>query len=144
MSSKKLPIARGRGPWPAFALAALALALAGCGAVKVQPTAPAGSTKLVSRGKIDSPLTSVHNHLGCMRDAHLAVQLVSPTKLQIGAARSGPTVVFTPTAGAAQAQQIDGNAQGAEAIGSALLYPNQASDAELTAIEDCLARGVQG
>lgn len=147
MSSKKLPIARGRGSWPAFALAALALALAlalaGCGSVKVQPTAAAGSTQLASRGKIDSPLT-VHNHLGCIRNDHLAVQVVSPTKLQIGAAPAGPTIVFTPTPGAAQAQQIDGNAQAAEAIGSALLYPNQGSDAELTAIEDCLAQGVQG
>ncbi len=144
MSSKKLPIACRRGSWPAFVLVTLALALAGCGSVKVQPTAPAGSTKLVSRGKIDSPLTNMHNHLGCLRSDHLAVQLVSPTKLQIDAAPAGPTVVFTPTPGAAQAQQIDGNAQAAEVIGSALLYPNQASDAELTAIEDCLDQGVQG
>lgn len=144
MSSKKLPIACPRGSWPAFALVALSLALAGCGSVKVQPTAAAGSTKLVSRGKIDSPLTAMGNHLGCIRDDYLAVQLVSPTKLQIGAAPAGPTVVFTPTPGAAQAQQIDGSAQGAEAIGSALLYPNQGSDPELTAIEDCLAQGVHG
>ena len=52
--------------------------------------------------------------------------------------------MFTPTSGAAQAQQIDGNAQSAEAIGTALLYPNQGSDSELTSIEDCLAQGVQG
>jgi hypothetical protein len=144
MSSKKLPIARRRGAWPAFAVVLLAVAVSGCGAVKVQPTAAAGSTTLVSRGKIDSPLTSMHNHLGCLRNDHIAATPVSPTKLQIGPAPSGPTVVFTPTPGAAQAQQIDGNAQGAEAIGSALLYPNQGSDAELTAIEDCLAQGVQG
>ena len=70
----------------------------------------------------------MHNHLGCLRDDHLAVQILSPTKLQIGAAPAGPTVVFTPTPGAAQAQQIDGDAQGAEVIGTALLYPNQGSD----------------
>jgi hypothetical protein len=29
-------------------------------------------------------------------------------------------------------------------IGSALLYPNQASDAELNQIETCLAQGVSG
>ncbi len=144
MSSKKLPIARRRGSWPAFALAALALALAGCGSVKVQPTASAGSTKLVSRGKIDSPLTAMHDHLGCLRDDHLAVQVLSPTKLRVGAAPAGPTIVFTATAGAAQAQQIDGTAQGAEVIGTALLYPNRGSDSELTGIEDCLDQGVQG
>ena len=29
-------------------------------------------------------------------------------------------------------------------IGSALLYPDQASDAELTEIEHCIAQGVSG
>lgn len=145
MSSKSLPIARRRGLWPLPWLALAAVAVAGCGgAVRVQPTTPAGSTQLASRGKIDSPLTDIHNHLGCLQADHLAVQTVGPTKLQIGAAPSGPTVVFTPTAGAAQAQQIDGNAQGAEAIGPALLYPNQGSPGELTQIEDCLAQGVSG
>ncbi len=144
MSSKRLPIAGRAGSWPAFALVALALALTGCGAVKVQPTAAAGSTKLASRGKVDSPLTDMHNHLGCLRADHLAVQVLSPTKLQVGAAPAGPTIVFTATDGAAQARQIDGTAQGAEVIGTALLYPNQGSDSELTGIEDCLDQGVQG
>jgi hypothetical protein len=145
MPSKKLPIARRRGLWPALCLALTAVAVTGCGgAVRVQPTTPSGSATLASRGKIDSPLTDVHNHLGCLQADHLAVQTVSPTKLQIGAAPDGPTVVFTPTPGAAQALQIDGNAQGAEVIGPALLYPNQGSPGELTRIEDCLAQGVQG
>ena len=145
MSSKKLPIARRRGLWPSLWLALTAVAVAGCGgAVRVQPTTPAGSATLASRGKVDSPLTDVHNHLGCLQADHLPVQVLSPTKLQIGGAPAGPTVVFTPTAGAAQAQQIDGNAQGAEVIGPALMYPNQGSPAELTQIEDCLGQGVQG
>ena len=145
MSSKKLPIARRRDLWPALCLALTAATVAGCGgAVRIQPTTPAGSTTLASRGKIDSPLTDIHNHLGCLQSDHLPVQTVSPTRLQIGAAPAGPTVVFTPTAGAAQAAQIDGNAQGAEVIGPALLYPNQGSPGELTQIEDCLGQGVQG
>ena len=142
MSSKKLPIARRAGLWSWVVLGLVALA--GCGAVKVQPTAPAGSTKLVSRGKVDSPLTDMHNHLECLRGEHLAVQVISSTKLQVGPAPAGPTIVFTPTAGAAQARQIDATAQGAEVIGTALLYPNQGSDSELTGIEDCLDQGVQG
>ena len=145
MSSKKLPIAHRRGLWPALCLALTAVTVAGCGgAVRVQPTTPAGSATLASRGKIDSPLTDIHNHLGCLQADHLTVQVVSATKLQIGAAPGGPTVMFTPTAGASQAQQIDGNAQSAEVIGPALLYPNQGSPGELTQIEDCLAQGVQG
>jgi hypothetical protein len=145
MSPKRLPIARRArrlGPWPA--IVPVILALAGCGAVRVQPTTPAGSATLASRGKVDSQLTDVHNHLACLQADHLSVQVLSPTKLQVGAAPAGATIVFTPTAGAAQAQQIDGNAQGAEVIGPALLYPNQASGSQLTGIEDCLDQGVQG
>ncbi len=100
MSSKKLPIARRRGLWPALGLVLTAVAVAGCGgAVRVQPTTPAGSATLASRGNIDSPLTDIHNHLGCLHADDLPVQVLSPTKLQIGAAPAGPTVVFTPTAG---------------------------------------------
>jgi hypothetical protein len=118
--------------------------MAGCGAVDVHPKQPAGSPRLVSRGQIDSPLTNMSDHLDCLRDAHLAVQVVSPTKLQVDSAPAGPTIVFTPTAGAAQADQIAGTAQGAEVIGTALVYPNQGSEAEMISIEDCLDQGVQG
>jgi hypothetical protein len=126
------------------AVAFLALALTGCGgAVQMQPSTPAGSSKLASRGRVDSPV-KMKNHLECLRDAHLPVHVVSPTRLQIGSAPAGPTVVFAATAGSAQAFQIDGSAQAAEVIGSALVYPNQGSDAELGMIGACLAQGVQG
>ena len=39
-------------------------------------TTPAGSSQLASRGQVDSPLSDIRNHLGCMRDAHLPVQVV--------------------------------------------------------------------
>jgi hypothetical protein len=126
------------------AVAFAALALTGCGgAVQVHPTTPAGSSKLASRGRVDSPV-KMKNHLACLRDAHLPVQVVSATRLQIGPAPAGPTVVFSPTPGAAQAYQIDGSAQAAEVIGSALVYPNQGSDREMATIGTCLAQGVQG
>jgi hypothetical protein len=70
---------------------------------------------------------------------------VSPTRLQVGGpAPAGATIVFASTPGAAQADQIIGSAQGAEVIGSALVYPNQAPDSLLNGIEACLAQGVQG
>jgi hypothetical protein len=125
-------------------LALAALAVGGCGAVKVQPSTPSGSSQLTSRGRVDSPLTSMHNHLACLRQAHLAVRELSPTKLQIGAAPAGPTVTFAATPGIAQGNQIDGQAQGAEVIGSALLYPNRGSASELSDVETCLALGVAG
>ena len=140
MPSKKPLTAR----FMVLPLAVAALGAAGCGAVNIHPSTPSGATTLASRGKIDSPLTAMHNHLACIRDAHLAVTEVSPIKLQVASAPAGPTIVFTPTAGAAQAQQIVGSAQGAEVIGTALLYPNQGSEPELTTIETCLAQGVSG
>jgi hypothetical protein len=84
------------------------------------------------------------NHLKCIKQQGLPVRDVGITGLQIGSPSSGPLVEFTPTPGAAQADQIRGRAQGAEAIGSALLYPNQGSEGELQAIENCLAKGVKG
>lgn len=128
----------------AAAVALAVVTLAGCGAVRLQPTTPAGSSTLASRGRVDSPATDVDNHVGCLRGAHLPVQVVSPVKLQIGAPPAGPTIVFTPTPGAAQADQLRGSAQGAMVIGAALIYPNQGSDAELGSISSCLSQGVQG
>jgi hypothetical protein len=126
------------------AVAFTALTLTACGgAVQVQPTTPAGSSKLASRGRVDSPV-KMKNHLACLRDAHLPLQVVSPTRVQVGPKPAGPTIVFVATPGAAQAFQIDGSAQAAEVIGSALVYPNQGSDGEMATIGACLAQGVQG
>jgi hypothetical protein len=69
---------------------------------------------------------------------------VGATAIQVGQLPAGPTIRFLPTPGAATAAQIAGQSQGAEVIGAALLYPNQASDTELQAIEGCLGQGVKG
>jgi hypothetical protein len=138
MSSRRVLTAR------LLALALAALVLAGCGgAIRVQPTTPAGSSKLATRGRVDNPATDLDNHLGCLQAAHLQVQTVSPIQLQVGSAPSGPTIVFTASPAVAQAKQIQGLSQGAEVIGSALVYPNQGSDGELASIGACLAQGVQ-
>lgn len=121
-----------------------AAALAGCGSVRVQPTTPKGSATLASRGRVDSPLTNMDNHLGCIRKAGITVHVVNPIELQVDQAPTGPQIVFTNSPGAAQSDQIEGKSQGAMAIGTALLYPNQGSDAELSSISACLSQGVQG
>lgn len=123
---------------PALALSAAAILLCGCVSA-VKP--PQG------RGKVDDPRTyAAANHLKCMEQAHLPVQEIGRTGVQIGALPGGPTVLFDTSPGAAQADQMHGNQayQGAEVIGSAMLWPHQASDDELTLIENCLARGVSG
>jgi hypothetical protein len=97
------------------------------------------------RGQIDSPLTSSPNRVACLRAAHLPVEEVGSTTVQIGSLPAGPTIKFEPTAGIAQGQQLQGvlSAQGAEVIGAALLYPHQGGNSELTAIENCLGVGVR-
>jgi hypothetical protein len=91
--------------------------------------------------RIDDPRTK---HVACLRQHRLPVIEVGRTWLQVGSAPAGPRVQFEPTAGAAQESQITGSVPGAEVIGSALLFPDQASDQELKVVEDCLAQGVSG
>jgi hypothetical protein len=137
MSSAKLALAAGIA----------ALALSACGAT-AKPVA--GSTKAITTNHkgVDDPRKK---HLVCLQQEHIPVRRVQNTLagqilpgMQVGTAPSGPTVTFEPTPGAAQYAQIDGQVQGAEVIGSALLYPNQASDALLQKVEDCVALGVSG
>jgi hypothetical protein len=142
--SSQVPRPAGTPARAFMALLGCAIALAGCGAVRVQPTTPSGSTTLASRGDVDSPLTDIDNHVGCIRGAHLPVQVVSPIEVRVGSPPAGPTIVFTNSPGAAQADQIEGKTQAAEVIGTALVYPNQGSDAELASIAACLQQGVSG
>jgi hypothetical protein len=130
------------------ACAACAVAVAACGTTS-KPLAgtPGILSKPGIRAKIDDPRTSVNNHLACIKQAGLPVTeatIGGVPGLQIGAAPAGPTVRFLASPGAAQFAQISGTNQGAEVIGSALVYPNGGSDGELTAIEDCLSQGVTG
>jgi hypothetical protein len=120
---------------PAAAITAVALLLCGCSAV-VKP--PQG------RGVVADPRTSGPDRLQCLIAHHLPARKVGQTGIQIGPLPDGPTVQFLATQGAAQARQIDGSAQGAEVIGTALLYPHHAADAELTQIENCIAEGISG
>lgn len=128
---------------PIICLAVVASAtVAGCST----GTKPLAGTRAVTaaplgRGRIDDPRTM---HFKCIQQKHIPVVKVGRTDLQIGTAPGGPRVTFLPTPGAAQQAQIGGTVEGAEVIGSALLYPNAASDAELKVIEDCLAEGVSG
>ena len=126
-------------PSPKLALAfgLAAILLCGCGGA-VKP--PRG------RGKIDTPLTYTQNHLTCLRQDHLAYQTLGRYGVQIGQPGVGPMVLLQPTPGAAQALQIKGvaDAQGAEVIGSAQVYPNQGSDNELKKVELCFSAGVSG
>jgi hypothetical protein len=112
-----------------------AVVLGGC-ATTVKP--PQG------RGSVDNPRTSNPDYLKCIRDHGFSAAEVGATNIQVGQSPAGPTIRFLPTPGAATAAQIYGQVQAAEVIGSALLYPNQASSRELAAIEVCLNQKVKG
>lgn len=122
---------------PFAAALAVALALSACGSITVKPSGH-------GRGKVDDPRTTKNDHLACIRQGGLPATEVGRTGIQIGAAPGGPLVQFAPSPGTAQGDQMRGLAQGAEVIGSALLYPRQAPDRELQTIENCLAKGVSG
>ena len=134
MRSAKLVVASGLA----------ALALSACGSISCLPTSASGTA--VGRGRTEDPRSTKNNHVECLRQKALPVTEIGPNKVQVGSWPAGPTVVFTPTPGTAQADQIQGLrwAQSAEVIGSALLFPNQGSDSELGKIEKCIAHGVSG
>ncbi len=125
-----------------FALTAVlaAASLSACGTA-AKPEAGTLKASTTSHKGIDDPR---QKHIVCLRQDHLTVVKVGATAMQIGAKPYGPTVYFEPTPGIAQGKQIDGRAQGAEIIGSALLYPNQATDQLLARVETCIKLGVTG
>jgi hypothetical protein len=131
----------------AAAILVSALSLSACG---ISSKPEAGTPKAIATGHkgLDDPRSK---HTACLEQAHVAFHNEQYTvagrvlpSLQVGTAPTGPTVAFEPTPGDAQGVQIQGEAQGAEVIGSALLYPNQAPDSLLSVVENCVGQGVKG
>ena len=131
----------------AAAVALSALSLSACG-ISSKPEAGTPNAIINGHKGLDDPRSK---HTACLKQDHVAFRLEQRTiagkilpSIQVGTAPAGPTVSFEPTPGDAQGVQIQGEAQGAEVIGSALVYPNQASDKLLTVVESCVAKGVSG
>ena len=120
-----------------------ALALGACGhtgnpaAGTIPPTATTAG-----RAKIDDPRTS---HIQCLQQhGYAQAHAVGLTNIFIEPGAGAPYVHYEPSPGAAQAQQYEGVEQGAEVIGSALLYPGSASEKQLDTIEKCVGQNVLG
>jgi hypothetical protein len=127
----------------ALAIGLAAISLSACGTT-AKPEAGTLQAAAKNHKAVDDPRKK---HIACLKQDKIPVSAMivnGQPAFQVGAAPMGPTVVFTPTPGAAQEAQIDGTVQGAEVIGSALLYPNHASDALLKKVEGCVAKGVSG
>jgi hypothetical protein len=132
----------------AVAIGLSALSLSACG-IAAKPEAGSLAANVTSHKGVDDPRTK---HIACLeqdgipaRDATVTFNGQPASAIVIGSgAPSDPTATFEPTPGDAQGVQIHGQAQGAEVIGSALLYPNLAPDALLDKVEKCMAQGVTG
>jgi hypothetical protein len=81
--------------------------------------------------------------LACLQDAGVDnARLVGPDDEQeilIGDSENAPRIKFFLTAGEAEAEQFQGQGEGAEQIGGTLLYVGDGSDDELKPVEKCLA-----
>ena len=111
-----------------LALVALAF-LPGCGL---------GSSDAGGRDNTDARTAA----LDCITGAGVSARLEGPEKDQqivIGDSADAPHVKFFLTAGEAEAEQFQGNGEGAEQIGGTLLYVGDGSDDELAPVEKCLA-----
>jgi hypothetical protein len=117
-----------------------ALSLAACGST-AKPVAGTPAADAKARKQVDDPRAK---HVACLRGAKIPVVEVGQTELDVGTPPTQAKIVYTASPGSAQQAQIGGGAPGAEVIGSALLYPQRDSDAQLQQIEGCLTIGVKG
>jgi hypothetical protein len=129
-----------------FAAAAVvvALALSACGST-TKPVAGTPQAAAQAKKGLNDPRTT---HIACLRADHVTdiheYYSAGRPAFQVGTRPSGPTVVFEATPGMGQGVQISGSDQGAEIIGSALVFPNAAPAKLDHEVENCVALGVSG
>jgi hypothetical protein len=110
-----------------LALALAALAAAGCG---LGSNDAGGSSD-------DSDKRAVA--MTCFKDKGIDAQLKGENGVVIGQGPRATHVKFFLTAGESEAAEFEGRGEGAEQIGSALLYVGDGSDDLLKNVENCLA-----
>jgi hypothetical protein len=139
MSLAKLAVACG--------LIAVALFVSACG---IQASPVAGTTHLDRvPGNHSYVSDSRTPYLHCLRSSGFKLtKFLSGRKrlrsLQVNTRPNGPTIVFEPTPGIAEGDQMEGEVTGAEVVGSALIYPNRATDQLMKKVEGCLTINVKG
>ena len=127
----------------AAACAVVAVSLSGCG-VASKPEAGSAQAATAAKHSLADPRT---RHIKCLAADHIPYtekMVDGYPSIQIGQAPSGPLAEFTKTPGAAQNVQMEGKSQGAMVIGSALIYPNQASYTFMDKVAKCMSLGVSG
>jgi len=77
--------------------------------------------------------------LSCIEGAGVPAALTGEKSIQVDGA-GAPRIEFFVSSGEAEGKQFQGEAQGAEQVGAALLFVNEGDDETLKKIEDCLAK----
>ncbi len=113
--------------------------VAGCGSSRT-PEQSGGPNAVLGGGARATPYDPRTTPLACMRAKGLPAAIDGADAIRIGAGPGAPRAVFAPDGGTAQGTQIRGDAEGAEVIGSALLYTNGGGDTVLGKIEKCLGK----
>jgi hypothetical protein len=75
----------------------------------------------------------------CLEEEGIDAQLQGEDEIVIGEGPGAPRIQFFLTAGESEAAQFEGDGEGAEQIGSALLYVESGDDDLLEDVENCLA-----
>lgn len=128
----------------AAAVLAVMLALSACGSTRKYA---AGSPKAIAQARqgLNDPRSS---HIQCLRADHVTdihkETINGLLSFQVGTKPFGPTVEFLATPGMSQGTQIAGADQGAERIGAAMVFPNDASAKLAGTVEACVELGVSG
>jgi hypothetical protein len=114
----------------AIALALSGCLLAACGGDDVPASAPPRPDSSDKRGSA----------LWCLKyEKEIQAEEVDDNAIQVGDdSERDPRIEFFVTSGEAEGRQFQGNAQGAEHIGNALLFVREGSDDLLEEIEACL------
>ena len=76
--------------------------------------------------------------IACVTGKGLEAREQGKSAVTVDDPRTGPRIVFYLTSGQAEAAQFEGQGEGAEQIGSALLFVRDGTDDELEKVERCL------
>lgn len=76
--------------------------------------------------------------LDCLERNDVEARRAGSDAIEVGSPGSGPRVEFLRTESAVSARKLDGRGEGAEPLGSALLYVREGRDPVLEVVEDCV------
>ncbi len=109
-------------------VSALAIAASGCGG---------GDDDIREAGPNPNDKRGVA--LSCIEGAGVPAALAGEKSIQVDGP-GAPRIEFFVSSGEAEGEQFQGNGQGAEQVGAALLFVNDGDDEVLETIENCLAK----